>query len=98
MKRSMFSARRWFVILILSLLLCGAGTSNFAAAPDAPSPDPQAAVPTAPPWIDRAIVPATAAKRPRRLPSQGTLPTAGSATGSSTGMRWTKPAPTPERW
>ena len=37
MKRSMFSARRWFAVLILSLLLCGAGALNALALPVEPA-------------------------------------------------------------
>ena len=58
MKRSIFSAPRWFVILILSLLLCGAGALNAFALPVEPAEpmparvslgaDPQEAGPPAP--------------------------------------------------
>ena len=37
MKRSIFSTPRWFVILILSLLLCGAGALNAFALPVEPA-------------------------------------------------------------
>ncbi len=57
MKHTSVRARRWFATLIVSLLLCGAGTLDLAAAPAIPAEDARTVEPAAPAVAEAAAAP-----------------------------------------